>query len=130
MIVITTGFSVSQHFCHNRLVNTELFSATAQSCHEMPESCCDRKQTYHCSVEIDQDDCCKNESALVKFTGQFTVSQRCHPEDPLFSVFNITLPDFYTKLAFTQDMQGVQLRIVQPPPLEVNILTFIQSFLI
>jgi hypothetical protein len=129
MVAITTGFSVSRHFCHNRLVDTEFFSEP-RSCHESRESCCEGKEVFQCSKDIDQDDCCKNENALVKFTEQFTVSQKQNPDEQTLSIFSFCIHDFYRSLLNAPSTQGGQLLIAQPPPLSLNILTFIQSFLI
>lgn len=130
MIIVTTGFSVSRHFCHDRLVNTELFTLAPPSCHEIPESCCDGKETSHCSEDVEKDDCCKNENALVKFTEEFTVNQKYNPVVQQFVMFSTILPDFYKSIAFIADTGFNNFRTAQPPPAGANLLTLIQSFLI
>ena len=75
LLFVTTGFTVSKHFCHDRLVNTGIFKE-AESCHEIPQSCCSGESVPHCSIEMEDDDCCKDENELVKFDAEFTVSPK------------------------------------------------------
>jgi hypothetical protein len=130
MIIVTTGFSVSRHFCHDRLVNTGLFIAEPQSCHEIPESCCAGEETSHCSDDIEKDDCCKNENALVKFTEEFTVSQKYNPAAQLFIILSFAPADFQKVLSSAINPDVAKLVVAQPPPPAANLLALIQSFII
>ncbi len=127
LVVITTGFTISKHFCHDRLVNTELF-AIAQSCHEAPESCCAGAATTHCGNAIEKDDCCKNESDYVKFTELFTLKQKNHPlkQLSLFGFFS----NFQKNILHSFESPVIKVALIQPPPLLRNVQAFIQSFII
>lgn len=130
MIIVTTGFSVSRHFCHERLINTGLFTLVPQSCHETPESCCDGKIARQCGKDMKGNDCCKNEHALIKFTEEFTVNQKYNPAVHRLVIFGMTLPDFCKGVAYAADISSGKLWIAHPPPASVDLLTLIHSFLI
>jgi len=74
MVLLTTGITVTQHYCQNRLQNTGIFTLS-ENCEEI-KSCCSSLEIAHCKSErAEQDNCCKNENVFVKFLSQFTVNK-------------------------------------------------------
>lgn len=96
MVLVTTGVTITQHFCHNQLQNTGIFTLN-ENCKEI-KSCCGAAEVAHCkSEQAQKDDCCKNENVFVKFLSQFTVnkSEQVAVFVPLSEMFDIFSIDSY-----------------------------------
>jgi len=72
MLATTTGFSISQHFCHDRLASVSLFLPASGCGEEMTENCCPGEKPSHCQNAVSEHDCCENVNDFVKFSQQFT----------------------------------------------------------
>jgi hypothetical protein len=127
-LAVTTGFSVSRHFCHDRLVNTGLFSPVT-TCSDIPDSCCEGKTEAHCGTEISKDDCCKNENEVVKFSEQFTLKQSENPAKKMSSWLQPAV--IFFSFQVVSGKNPVQFLAPAPvhPPAKV-LRTLLQSFLL
>ncbi len=127
LVVLSSGFTITQHFCREQLVNVGLYSLGESCEHDAPVSCCTESKPEHCAYSIDESDCCKNQSKYVKFSEQFTVKQKESNQPLEFSFLPVNI--FFTiKEIFTQkEFKPIQLH---PPSLLKDIPILFQSFLL
>ncbi len=125
MVLLTTGITVTQHYCHNRLQNTGIFTI-AESCKVM-KNCCGSVEVGHCkSEQTEQDNCCKNENVFVKFLSQFTVSkfEQVTVFIPCVSLFEIFSFDAHPLL------KPFSFFLNHPPSPKQDIQVLLSSFLL
>lgn len=136
MLAVSTGFSMSLHYCEGELENWSVFNK-AEACnhqHEEIEECCKKEVTTKscCTDEKEtkmEDSCCKSSEKTVLLDEDFNLN-----------VFSFTLSDFVlinTLFIVTNTLQTniiseeyFKTKLESPPIIIEDIPIFIQSFLI
>lgn len=125
LLLLTTGVTITQHFCRDRLQNTDLFVTADSSCETM--SCCNTEQEANCTqTHVQKENCCKNERVFIKFLLPFTVIKSAQPVVfvPPFELINILSPQ--TRYALC----NVVFLKKHPPFFKRDILTLFSAFLL
>jgi len=127
MVVLTTGFTVSRHFCHERVRSTGIFMLPEGcSANTDAQGCCSALNKPHCKSEKSvKDNCCRFENTFVKFLTQFTVSK-------VASLVSVAVPG--CSVAFSEpfriEREAGFIYVNHSPPVFKEILLLIQSFLL
>ena len=125
ILVSTTGFTISLHYCHNQIYDLALFNPA--------HSCCEPGGQGHChaSGDLANMNHCEDESIVVESTddyegSSFEVSiENSHSIDLLLTasiLFNVQLSDDNTVIEAPWHKE--------PPPYREVVLSQIQSYLI
>jgi len=108
LIVATTGFTISKHYCGNHLFSVSIFSVDKCGCGDKCKDC-------HTNLK------------LVKVTDNFSAPDAVHPDAPisadLFTAFNSDF-SFFTSPAVTTAF----VLLKAPPPGNQNSFALLQSF--
>ena len=108
LIVATTGFTISKHYCGNHLFSVSIFKADNCGCGDKCKDC-------HTDLKV------------VKVTDNFPAPDAIHPDAPttadLFTVYNIDF-SFFTSSAITTAFALLKA----PPPGNQNFFALLQSF--
>ena len=108
LIVATTGFTISKHYCGNHLFSVSIFKAEKCGCGDKCKDC-------HTNLK------------LVKVTDIFSAPDAIHSDVPvtvdLFTVYNLDF-SFYTSPAVTTAFTLLKA----PPPGNQNSFALLQSF--
>ncbi len=122
VLLSTMSFTVSEHYCGHKLVDTALFSK-AESCGMESQ-----KPASSIDCELKKSDCCKDE--VKQFTGQNELNTS-------FSTLNFEQQVFVASFAYAylNLFEGLAVNIIPfkyytPPFLVTNILVLDQVFLI
>ena len=125
ILVSTTGFTISLHYCHNEIYDLALFSPA--------HSCCETGSQGHChsTGELANMNHCEDESIVVESTDDYVGSsfevslENTHSIDLLLIasiLFNAELSD--------DDIVTEAPWHKEPPPYQEVVLSHIQSYLI
>lgn len=125
ILVSTTGFTISLHYCHNEIYDLALFSPA--------HSCCETGSQGHChsTGELANMNHCEDESIVVESTDDYVGSsfevslENTHSIDLLLIasiLFNAELSD--------DDIVTEAPWHKEPPPYQEVVLSQIQSYLI
>ena len=108
LIVATTGFTISKHYCGNQLFSVSIFKADNCGCGNKCKDC-------HTDLKV------------VKVTDNFATPDAIHPDMPstadLFTVYNLDF-SFFTSPAITTAF----ILMKAPPPGNQNSFALLQSF--
>jgi hypothetical protein len=108
LIVATTGFTISKHYCGNQLFSVSIFKADNCDCGNKCKDC-------HTDLKV------------VKVTDNFATPDAIHPDMPstadLFTVNNLDF-SFFTSPAITTAF----ILMKAPPPGNQNSFALLQSF--
>ena len=125
ILVSTTGFTISLHYCHNKIYDLALFSPA--------HSCCETGSQGHChsTGDLANKNHCKDESIVVESTDDYVGSSYT------VSLENTHSIDLFLNALILFDVQGSDDEIVidppwhkEPPPYQEVVLSQIQSYLI
>lgn len=125
ILVSTTGFTISLHYCHNQIYDLALFNPA--------HSCCETGSQGHChaSGDLANMNHCEDESIIVESTDDYVGSsfeiniENSHSIDLLLTasiLFNVELSDDNTVIEAPWHKE--------PPPYREVVLSQIQSYLI
>jgi hypothetical protein len=108
LIVATSGFTISKHYCGNHLFSVSIFKIDNCGCGDKCKDC-------HTNIK------------LVKVTDNFSASDAIHPDAPttadLLIFYNIDF-SFFTSPAVTTAFTLLKA----PPPGNQNSIALLQSF--
>jgi hypothetical protein len=108
LIVATTGFTISKHYCGNQLSSVSIFNAEKCGCVGL---------CHHCHTVIKQ----------VKVADDYSAPDAIHPDAPFSTdlnfVYNIDLSNFTFPSASTS-----YILLEAPPPGKQNPFALLQSF--
>ena len=125
ILVSTTGFTISLHYCHNEIYDLAVF-APAHSCCEAGSGA-----TCHAPGDMDTSNHCEDESIVVESTDDYVSSsfavdlENTHSIDLLLTacvLFHVQGPDNEVLIAPPWHKE--------PPPNQEVVLSEIQSYLI
>lgn len=135
ILLVSSGFKVSKHYCGGELKNTALFT-TAEACnHEATaegENVCPNAgpscPMHQQNKEEDSNDCCEDEEIFLKSDQDLKDSEITQMQIDIRFMGIFYLLDTHYKLQNADDTPG--LRIREKPPLEgPDIRIELQSFL-
>ncbi len=112
LLSVTAGYSISKHYCHNRLVSVSIS-------HEI-ENCCDMEGTSNC---------CRNETKFFQFDEDFVISPILENDliksIDLFAVFYIVFDNNFFDEIITDFIIPES-----PPPINTQTkLSILQTYL-
>jgi hypothetical protein len=125
ILVSSTGFTISVHYCHDQLIDLGLFSPA--------HSCCEKPDHGSCPAgdALSKMNHCKDESIVVESTDDYEAFA------PNFNLENISSIDLLLSVSILFNIQGSDVAIVteapwhkEPPPYRAVVLSQIQSYLI
>jgi len=125
ILVSTTGFTISLHYCHDRIYDLAVFSEA--------HSCCEPGSKAHCHASGDMDPAkhCEDESISVESTDDY-IGSSFQIEPVNTHSFDL----FFTTCALMQ-VQGADHQVLieppwhkEPPPYREVVLSQIQTYLI
>jgi len=125
ILVSTTGFTISLHYCHDHIVDLAVFNEA--------HSCCEAGSKAHCHASGDMDPSkhCKDESIVVESTDDY-IGSSFEVEPLKFQSLDL----FLTAYLLIQ-VQGADHQILkeppwhkEPPPYREVVLSQIQTYLI
>ena len=125
LLVLTTGFTISQHFCREQLMNTGVFSVAEVCEHEAATSCCAEGAAEVCR-KVMNDDCCRDQSQYVKFDEQFTLQQKYELPATIVLLAIIDIP----QLIFSGGVRSTFPDYNHSPPFSKNLQVLFQTFLL
>lgn len=132
MLMASTGFSVSFHYCEGEIVNWSILNDAAECDHkEEIKSCCESEAVSKCSSPsqdvIDDSECCSSDQAKMELESEFSLQK---------VEFELSLPQFVILSQFVlpvsvEEIDEIQLKEYEKPILYYKMdEPFIQSFLI
>ena len=102
LLTVTAGYSISKHYCHNRLVSISISQEA--------ENCCDMEGTNNC---------CRNETKSFQLNEDFIISPVLENEIvnsiDLFAIFYIVIDNSF-KIQLINDFVFKE----SPPPLKTQ----------
>jgi len=111
LLITTTGFALSKHYCGGELISTSLYAEA--------ESCCDFG------------DCCKNETEVFQLDEDFSVTTVVEiPESVMIDVMAVALAIFNSALEDNSIAEDVELMDSPPPPNIQTSLSLRQTYLL
>jgi hypothetical protein len=99
LLVSTTGFAVSEHYCGNHLVSVKLDT--------QPQACCDGGM------------CCYTETSFYKLDDNFLASYTQINLESRFCV-NLLLPSTYVEVPQPENSYFLSITFPGPPPLSMQ----------
>lgn len=114
IFVLTTGMTISVHYCGSNVKEVSFLSAT-QSCCENPDGCC-------------PDGCCHDEAYIIKIKNDFSISSYSFD----FSQLEIVLPNL---IEIIKEEDPIEVKVFflkyTIPPLKIQtILSNLQTYLL
>jgi hypothetical protein len=125
IIVSSTGFTISAHYCHDQLIDLGLFSPA--------HSCCEKADHRNCNAgdALTAKSHCKDESIVVESTDVYVDSPVA------FNFEKAPLMDLFSNVSILYNVQGSGDHLVieppwhkEPPPYREVVLSRIQTYLI
>jgi len=125
ILVSSTGFTISVHYCHDQLIDLGLFSPAL--------SCCEKTDHRSCPAgdALNADSHCKDESIVVESIDDYV-------DSPIaFNLESTPNIDLFHALSILVNIQGSDNPVIteppwhkEPPPYREVVLSKIQSYLI
>jgi len=125
ILVSTTGFTISAHYCHDQLIDLRLFSPAHRCCEKVDHTGCQAGDS------LSKMNHCKDESIVVESTDDYEGTS-----SP-FSFEKTSTIDLLSTISILFNIQGSDDQIVakapwhkEPPSYRAVVLSQIQSYLI
>jgi hypothetical protein len=125
ILVSSTGFTISVHYCHDQLIDLGLFTPAYSCCEKTGHGSCDAGDALSARSH------CRDETIVVESTDDYVDSV------PDFNLRNSSVIDLFLTVSILFNVQAPAGKIAtvapwhkEPPPFQAVVLSEIQVYLI